>query len=208
MKKIAVLILVFCSLIIATAFSQQEVNPPDSAKRAYIYFVKIETLNGEKTESALSRFSDDSVFLIPVEKKFVLFVGPCKIIRNEEENGIAAVNISKIHILKDHNIIYADSLKKRKGEAFVDNLVLSVFSFAGDAFISAIPVSGFESLSAINTAGYVIVGAAVVGGTLAVTTRGKKFILDGDKEKYKQMLLDLMKVKKRKSINNYPQTNG
>jgi len=212
MKKKSLTLLASCILVMANAFSQEEKSITDSAKRAYNYFVKIETMSNEKIDAALSRFSDDSVFIIPVEKKHIFISGTTfKIIRNEEESGIAAESIKLIHIKKDRNIIYADSLKKRKSKAIVRSIAFSALAAAFSGAITpavAVPSGiGLEGLAALNTVAIVIVSAAVVGGTLAVTTTGNKFKLNGDKEKYKEMLLDITNVKKIHVENNTENTN-
>lgn len=201
MKKKSLTLLASSILVMANAFSQEEKSITDSTKRAYNYFVKIETMSNEKIDAALSRFSDDSVFIIPVEKKHIFISGTTfKIIRNEEESGIAAESIKLIHIKKDRNIIYAYSLKKRKSKAIVRSIAFSVLAAAFSGAITpavAVPSGiGLEGLAAINTAAIAIGSAVVVGGTLAVTTTGNKFKLNGDKEKYKEMLLDITNVKK------------
>ena len=163
----------------------------------YFYFVKIETIKGKKIDATLSRFSEDSIFIIPVEKKYVPLAGIVfKIILSEEETSIAADSISVIHIRKDKNIVYADSFKKRSNKAVIKSLALEALSFVvPKVVVSAFPVTGgLEGLSAINSSAIILASAAAAGGALAVTTAGKKFKLNGDKKKYNEMLLKLTKV--------------
>lgn len=207
MKKIIFSLLAVCLIGPVASFGQEEdkQQPVDSAKRNYHYLVKITAQSGEKIKGVLSRFSYDSVFLINYDDKFIFMVGALKIVSNNEEMGVAAENIKTLFIRKDNTIIDRDTLDKYKSGIIKKNIVLGILSLGVDAAVSSIPIGGsggLQALSTLNTAAIIMTSAAVVTGTLVLASRGKKFILNGNKEKFEEMILILTGIKKDNSEND------
>jgi len=213
MKKIISSLLAVCLIGPVASFGQEEdkQQPVDSAKRNYHYLVKITAQSGEKIKGVLSRFSYDSVFLINYDDKFIFMVGALKIVSNNEEMGVAAENIKTLFIRKDNTIIDRDTLEKYKSKIIGKNIALGILSFGIDAAVGSLPIGGSGGLGGIatlNTAAIIVTSAAVVTGTLVLASRGKKFILTGNKEKFEEMILVLTGLKKDKSENDDIKTNN
>lgn len=189
----------FCCIVFPNAIAQPEIKLVDSSKRAYLYFVKIVSQNGEKTKAVLSRFSGDSVFIISYDDKYLFMGGKYKVVGQNNETGLSSENIKTLFIRKDRTIIDRDTLEKYKSGIVAKNIGFSLLGFGIGAAAGSLPISGGGGLSAIstlNTAAIAVTSIAIVTGTLVLASSGKKFTLNGDKEKFCEMILELTGLKK------------
>ena len=203
MKKITIFFLLLA--VSAATFCQQEATKPDSAKKIYSYFLKIKTMEGEKILTVLSRFSENSIFIISYDKKYIVMGGFFKVVRKDEETGIPIEKIRTISFKRDRTIFDPDTLKKYKSEIIEKNIGLEILSTGFNATLGSIPIpagGGLEAISTINTVAIITVAVtAAVAGAL-VLSDGKKFALNGKKEKYNEMMLILTGVKKKNDNSN------
>jgi hypothetical protein len=206
MKKIYIILAVMAKLF-TSSFAQvvsqsdsvkNDLVRPDPVKNQYRCFVIIKTIKDEDIHAALARFSPDSIFLASVEEEYVKAgSGFIKILKEEVETGIAVAEISSFKIKYDDNIIYRDDLKKRKkvlrrkNAGRIVGMVFSGIVTAPAALVGGGPViidsKEFSGIGKRKT--------SVSGSTLHVPKTYKIFQLDGDNEKYIEMIKQLTKSK-------------
>jgi len=184
----------------------QESSQPDSAKKKYSCFVKIETTTGENIEAALERLTSDSVFIATVEDKYIKAGGSfIKILKEEPETGIPVARISNFKIKYDRDIINHDNLVKRKKQLRRKNagriagMVLSGIITSPFLLIGSTPAIIDSKDFAIGKR-----ETAVSGNNLHVSKKYQTFQINGDNENYVRMVQRLTKNKTNPFENNIP----
>jgi len=200
MKKSFIISVIGCWLVFTNAGAQE-----DSFKKKYSCFVKIKTNTDEDISAALEKFTADSVFIALVEDKYIKAGNSfIKILKEATDTAIAVNKISRFTIKYDDNIVYHNDLKKRKkvlkrkNAGRIAGMVFSGIVTAPAVLVGAGPVIvDSKDFSGIGNR-----KASVSGSTLHVSKKYQAFQLDGDNEKYIEMVQHLIKSKTNPFENN------
>ena len=203
-KRFIICIFGYC-LVWGAAMAQEPtqqdstISQPDSVKTRYTCLLIIEVLNGVIFEAALDRFTEDSVFVAPLEEKHVKAGGHrIKILKDEAIRGIGVNWIRSINIKYDPHIIYPDELNERKDSLKRGNFArISVMVITGlitlpNMFVGELPEVIDPSKYDFSMKSR---KASVSGHSLYVTNRDKVFIIEGDTKQYIKMLKRLTRSK-------------
>ena len=93
MKKKILFLVLSGSLVGFSAISQQDETVYHNQKKKTFYSVKVTLINGEKVTGVLNHFSDDSLFVFPLESS--------RVIQPEAKFGIAATDINSLNLRKN-----------------------------------------------------------------------------------------------------------
>lgn len=168
----------------------------DSSHTATHYELEIKTMSGEKLHTILTRFTPDSIYMLPFYRKRVFAAGMFKIPREKEEFGITAENIKRLNVMLDAYIVSEEWLKEHKSELIEKGVMIKILS-------SIIQLSGDPQVTIMPAAFIVMLGTRVTTGTLVLPESGENYLINGNKEKYRKMLLELAGIKKRENINKF-----
>ncbi len=183
----------------------------DSLYKPTNYAIKIKPIKGEKIRAVLTHFTEDSIFLMPFYKKNVPFSGNYKIPREKEVFAVAPEDIKEITISLDETIVSEQWLNENKSAMiekgfflFFLNALISTPALmqpGPNKFISPEP---FWNLTPWVTSFITLVGTKTATGKLVIPDDWMvSYLLKGDKEKYREMLLELAGLKQRTEVNTF-----
>lgn len=191
--------------------SQADSLLSDSLYKPTNYAIKIKPIKGEKIRTVLTHFTEDSIFLMPFYKKNVPFSGNYKILREKEVFAVAPEDIKEITISLDETIISEQWLNENKS-AMIEK---GFFLFFLNALISApalmqpgpnkfISPEPFWNFIPWVTTFITLLGTKTATGKLVIPDDWMvSYLLKGDKEKYREMLLELAGLKQRTEVNTF-----
>lgn len=207
MKKKLIIIAISITSFVAHGFAQETQNA-DTLKKQYKCFVSIKTTKGEKIEAALSGLGADSIYLAPVETRYVKAGGKyIKVLRQDTHTAVAANQVRTFKIKYDPNIIYADEVAQRRKQLKKENAgrVFEI-TLATLATVALIPVTiatgglvdpTLPLQATVTSNGHQAV--FISGNSLAVTEHYKIFHINGNHKRYEKAVKRLTNSR----INHY-----
>lgn len=194
MKKETTISTFLCILISTVAFSQNDQNKKN-AKTPKFCSAEITLMNNLAENYALSRLSNDSIFVFPLSAK-----ENKKEMQIDQELGIKAADIKKIFFRIDKKIVVPDSIIRRDSiygatDGTTTRLIkenLTVKKFLQQERLSSlsagvpIDAAGVDVMSLFVLPVFILVDIG-----LFLTDRGKKYSIKGKEEKFGRMVRQL-----------------
>ena len=207
MKKILTIIAISLVSFIFNA-SAQEFQNADTLKKQYKCFISIKTTNGKKIEAALSGLTADSIYLAPVETRYVKAGGKyIKVLRQHTDTSIAANQVRTFKIKYDPNIIYANEVAQKRKQLKKENAgkifevtiatlatvaLIPVTVATGGAFDPTLPLQAVATSNGTQA-------VMISGNSLALTDNYKIFQINGKQKRYDKVVKRLTNSR----INHY-----
>lgn len=180
MKKKILFLVLSGSLVGFSAISQQDETVYHNHKKKIFYSVKVTLINGEKVTGVLNHFSDDSLFVFPLESS--------RVIQPEAKFGIAATDINSLNLRKNKKIRAREMTNAEKIAKTLNDVGTAMTFVPTDPLGAALLVMVLPVVAV--TAGIVHLGSI------------KHFKINGNKEKFGKMATVITGKHKSDSVAN------
>lgn len=184
-------VLIFAALMI---YSEVELKAQsDSTKKIKSYLVKIETMGGKNQKGVLYKVSSDTLELLPYSYKYRPFVGSKMLIDESRKLKFTGGEIQSFTIQRKAAMKSAISLGTLIG-GITGGIVGAVATSKSDCPPNTIcnALNGLEELGNTITGTLIGIGAGALTGFLIGKGKQKKFIIGGNKNKFRDLHAELM----------------